>query len=443
MPVPFRDGLNRRKLLLDFSKLRLSMKLNLKRSGAMALAALSLVACSTAPNVFRQGQAPNNFQSFSSSRGLPMQTVSLRWQNKAQVVQAATAGIDLFGAQPANRIARARVTPQQQEFLRSIGMQVANIIEARMEERGGLLPGYMTYAQMSEKLQAMAQQYPQIVNLEVVGETIKKNKIWAITIGNKQTRNPNKPSLMLTAGIHARELAPVELVMKLANELTAGYGKDPQITQLVDTRDTILLPMVNVDGRLEVEKGDSWKRKNMNLTRGSGVDINRNFNTHWNYQGLNAPSSWLNGLTSPNSETYSGASPASEPETQAVQNMYKRRKITMSMDIHSYSEMFFWPRGYSEQPIPEVNTFKTIYQNTFAKNRYDGGTSLELLYPTSGTSDDYGYDECGTYSMGLEVGQSFRPSYPEVEQMWTATRNNWLYMINAAGTVPQIPYRCQ
>ena len=422
------------------------MKLNLKRSGLMALAAVTLAACSTAPALFRPGQGPAIFQGQGAQRQ-PLSSVSLRWQNKAQIVQAATAGIDLFGAQPRNRIARAHVTPQQQEFLRSIGIQVAPIIEARMDDRGGLLPGYMTYAQMVEKLKAMAQQFPQIVTLEDVGDTYQKktgaapnNDVWAITISNKANRSA-KPALMLTGGIHARELAPVELVMKLANELTSLYGKDPQITQLIDTREVVLVPMVNVDGRIEVEKGDSWKRKNMNLSRGSGVDINRNFNTHWNYAGLNAPSSWLSGLTSPNSETYSGASPASEPETQAVQDMYKRKRITMSMDIHSYSEMFFWPQGYSEKPIPEVPTFKTIYQNTFAHNHYEGGTSLELLYPTSGTSDDYGYDECGSYSMGLEVGQSFRPSYAEVEAMWKATRPNWLYMINAAGTVPPLNYR--
>lgn len=419
------------------------MKLNLKRSGAFALAALALAACQTGPTLFRP---QTNVGVFSNNR-LPMQTVSLRWQNKAQIRDAANAGIDLFGAKPSSRMAKARITPQQGEFLKSIGIQVAPIIEARMEERGGLLPGYMTYAQMVEKLKGMAQQYPQLVTLEDVGDTYLKktgaapnNDIWAITITNKQKPGP-KPSLMLTGGVHARELAPVEIVMKLANELTSLYGKDPQITQLLDTRDVVLLPMVNVDGRIEVEKGDTWKRKNMNTTRGSGVDLNRNFNSHWNYQGLNVPGSWLSGLTSPNSETYSGAAPASEPETQAVQSMYTRRKINMSMDIHAYGEMFFWPRGYSETPIPEVDQYKNMYQNTFAKHRYDGGTSLELLYATSGTTDDYGYDEHGAFSMGLEVGQSFRPSYQEVENMWKTTRPSWLYMINAAGNVHLTPPR--
>lgn len=421
------------------------MNSNLKRSGLLGLVALTLVACTSAPLL--RGQNPATVGSFST-QSLPKQTVELRWQNKAQIVQLSTSGIDLFGAKPSARTARARVDQSEIQKMQALGIQVQPVIEARMDDRGGLLPGYMTYAQMVEKLKAMAAQYPNIVTLEDVGDTYLKkmgkapnNDIWAITISNKANRAA-KPSLMLTGGIHARELAPVELIMKLANELTSGYGKDPQLTQLVDTRETVLVPMVNVDGRLEVEKGNAWQRKNLNTTRGSGVDINRNFNTHWNYQGLNAPNSWIGDLTSPNSESYSGPGAGSEPETQAVQDMYKRKHITMSMDIHSYSEMFFWPQGYSDKPIPEVAAFQNIYNNTFKKNNYEGGTSLALLYPTSGTSDDYGYDECGSYSMGLEVGQSFRPSYPEVEQMWKATRSNWLFMIDAAGKVPALNYRC-
>lgn len=419
------------------------MKSNLKRSGLLGLAALTLVACNSAP-LFRPGTTGTVLTGQSVGQ-LPKQTVEIRWQNKAQIVQLSTSGIDLFGAKPQSRTARARATQTEIQQMQAQGLQVQPIVEARMDDRGGLLPGYMTYAQMVEKLKAMAAQYPQLVTLEDVGDTYLKktgkapnNDIWAITISNKANRAA-KPSLMLTGGIHARELAPVELIMKLANELTSGYGKDPQITQLVDTRETVLVPMVNVDGRIEVEKGNAWQRKNLN---GSGVDINRNFNTHWNYSGLNAPSSWIGDLTRPSSESYSGPAAASEPETQAVQDMYKRKHITMSMDIHSYSEMFFWPQGYSDKPIPEVESFRNIYNNTFRKNNYDGGTSLQLLYPTSGTSDDYGYDECGSYSMGLEVGQSFRPSYPEVEQMWKATRNNWLFMIDAAGKVPALNYRC-
>lgn len=420
------------------------MKKGILHSGLMAAAALALAACSSVPTAFAPVPGNPGLRGFSAAtpqQAAPMQVVELHWQNRDQIAQAAGAGLDLFGALPAQQVAKARVTPEQQNLLHSLGIEFQPVIEPNMDSRGGLPSGYMTYDQMTAKLKSMAQQYPQLVTLEDAGDTYLKktgqaptHDIWAITITNK--KNPgHKPTLMLTGGIHARELAPPELIMKLAEELTSKYGSDPQITQLMDTREVVLLPMVNVDGRVEVEKGDSWKRKNMDTTKGDGIDINRNFDTHWNYAGLDVPSNWITSLQNPYGQTYSGSAPASEPETQVVQSMYSRKKIEMSMDIHSYGEMFFWPLGFSDQVIPEAPQFKNIYQNTFAKLGYQGGTSLQLLYPTSGTSDDYGYDIHKAFSMGLEVGHSFRPSYSEVESMWNATRSSWLSMINFAGTV--------
>jgi len=416
------------------------MKKYAQRIAMLVLASATLAACQNVnPQLIRQ--APGQIRSQSTPQASNFQVVELRWQNRAQVLEAATSGIDLFGANARSQTARARVTPAQAQQLQQIGMQIQPVVEPQME-RGGLPSGYMTYAEMTAKLQGMAKQYPHLVTLEDVGDThLKKSgsapthEIWAITITNRKALG-RKPSLMLTAGVHARELAPVELVMKLADELTSQYGKDPEITKLMDTREVILLPMVNVDGRVEVEKGDSWKRKNMNTSRGDGVDLNRNFDTHWNYSGLDVPSSWLRQLTSPNSQTYSGTAPASEVETQAVQNMYSRKKINMSVDIHAYGDMFFWPLGFQEAPIPEVDMYKNIYQNTFAKLGFQGGTSLQLLYPTSGTTDDYGYDKHHAFSMGMEVGNSFRPSYGEVENMWKKQRSAWLGMIHFSGTTP-------
>jgi len=419
------------------------MKKHLIRNSILGLSALTLAACNTGPMVFNPGANPNPalFQRFGAGQmQTPMQVVELRWQHPEQIAEAAAAGLDIFGAQPMQRIAKARISQSEEALLQSLGIQVQPTIEVNMD-RSGLPSGYMTYTQMVGKLQALAQQYPQLVTLEDVGDTHLKRSgqapnhdIWAVSLTNKQISG-HKPTLMLTAGVHARELAPVELVMKLAEELASKYGQDPQITQLMDTREVVLLPMVNVDGRVEVEKGDSWKRKNMNTSRGDGVDLNRNFDARWNYEGLDVPSSWKRGLTDPRGQTYSGTSAASEIETQVVQNMYKRKRINASMDIHAYGEMFFWPLGFQREPIPEVNQYRTIFQNTFARNRYQGGTSLELLYATSGTTDDYGYVRHGAFSMGLEVGKSFRPSYAEVENMWRETRPSWLGLIQAAGTV--------
>jgi carboxypeptidase T len=182
----------------------------------------------------------------------------------------------------------------------------------------------MSYAQMKTKLQALVAQNPEIATLNDIGDSWEKtqgkapnNDIWSINITSK--KNPGaKPASLFIGGMHARELAPPEIMVKLAETLVSQYGKDPAITELVDTRDINIVPIVNVDGRIQVEKGNNWQRKN---THGQGVDLNRNFDSHWNYQGLDVPSSWVGDSSNPGSETYSGSSAASEPETQAVQNM--------------------------------------------------------------------------------------------------------------------------
>lgn len=410
-----------------------------KRHLGLAAAALLMTACNTTdlaqqlPLNQNNALLPQNVTGFSA-QSAAKQTIQFKWSDRHQLADLAGSGMDLFGVDRKTSSAKARVSAQELQALQARRIPFQVVVEPRMDTRGGLLPGYMTYSQMLEKLQNMAKQYPSLVTLEDVGDTFLKaqgknnHEIWSISITNKQLRG-QKPTVMYTAGVHARELAPVELTMKLAEELTSKYGKDQQITDLVNNREIIILPMVNVDGRVMVEQGNTWQRKNAN-----GVDVNRNFDSHWNYQGLNVPSSWTNGLTSPSSETYSGKAPASEPETQAVQGMYTRKKINMSMDIHAYGEMFFWPLGYSDQPIPEVPFYKNLFANSFKKIGYEGGTSLELLYATTGTTDDYGYVKHKAFSMGLEVGQSFRPSYQEVEQMWQKTRSSWLTMINASGS---------
>jgi carboxypeptidase T len=405
--------------------------------GYSLLTGLLLTACNTVLPMAQRNPGAN-LGAFSAPRNFqPKQVVEIRWQNRNQIAELAAAGTDIFGLRPGVRSARARVTPQEIEAMKAQGFQVLQSREPDMETRGGLPAGYMTYAQMTEKLKAYAAQYPQLVTLEDIGDSWLKtqgkapqNDIWAISVSNKQVRT-QKPALMLLSGVHSRELAPVEITMKLVHELLSQYGKDPQITKLVDTRELVVLPMVNVDGRIMVEQGNSWQRKNAN---GSGVDLNRNFDSHWNYEGLNVPASWKYGLTNPSTETYSGPRAASEPETQAVQSMYTRKKITASVDIHAYGDMFFWPLGYSEKPIPEVNLYKNMYNATFAKIGYSGGTSLSLLYPTTGTTDDYGYVKHKAFSMGMEVGSSFRPSYAETEKIWSQQRPLWFTVLDAIGS---------
>jgi len=368
-------------------------------------------------------QSKNNFK-----------VVQIKIKNNKDLINLASKGFDLFGFDSKSKTIKARVFAEEEQILKNSRYNYSPVAEVNMSSRG-LLPGYMTYSEMKAKLKALADSNPDIATLNDIGDTWEKtqgkspnNDIWCLTITNKKSKSQKAASLFI-GGMHARELAPPEIMYKLAEYLVKNYGKDSQVTELVDTRDINIIPMVNVDGRIKVEQGNNWQRKN---THGTGVDLNRNFDSHWNYQGLDVPSSWIGSSTNPNSETYSGTAPASEPEVQAIQNYYKVKKLNMVLDMHSYGEMFFWPVGYSEKPIPEVNIFKNIYENSFKKIGYQGGTSMSLLYPTTGTTDDYAYVKHKALGLGMEIGQSFRPSYQEVEQMWNELKPNLLYLIKVS-----------
>ncbi len=159
-----------------------------------------------------------------------------------------------------------------------------------------------------------------------------------------------KPRFFLHGAIHAREYTTVELGLRFAEELVAGYGTDADATWLLDEHEIHLLIQANPDGRKQAEAGLSW-RKNTNgdycgpTSNSRGADLNRNLEVKWGCC----------------DDTYRGAAPASEPETMAIQ-AYMRTIFPdqrgplpsdpapadatgLYIDLHSYSELVLWPWG--------------------------------------------------------------------------------------------------
>ena len=74
-----------------------------------------------------------------------------------------------------------------------------------------------------------------------------------------------------------------------------------------------------------------------------GVDLNRNFEYQWMVSGSSQR---------PCDDTYAGPKPASELETQAVQNAIKNRsgQWEMFFTLHSYGAFWMHPWGYTASP---------------------------------------------------------------------------------------------
>ena len=166
------------------------------------------------------------------------------------------------------------------------------------------------------ELYQIAQANPSRVKLEVIGHSRQGREIIALKVTQGAgLPDGTRPAVLYSATQHAREWISTEVNRRLLHYFVDNYGNNPEVTNLVNTRELWFLPVANPDGYQYTFDVERLWRKNLRdnngdgqITVGDGVDPNRNFDEHWNYD--NEGSS-----TETSSDTYRGSGPASEPET--------------------------------------------------------------------------------------------------------------------------------
>ena len=142
----------------------------------------------------------------------------------------------------------------------------------------------------------------------------------------------------------------------LVHHLLTNYGKDAQVTQMLDTVEFLVVPVLNMDGyEYSWNVNRLWRKNRRENGRfgGFGVDLNRNWNAHWDDE---------NGASrSPLSETYKGPSVASEPEVQAITKLILQNpRIIAGIDFHAYSQLILRPYGHTYDASPHEKQHKEL-----------------------------------------------------------------------------------
>ena len=321
------------------------------------------------------------------------------------------------------------------------------------------IPGYPCYRTVEETYTTAEQlvlAYPHLASWLVMGESWEKTAglggydLLVLKLTNSQTTG-DKPKLFVMAAMHAREYTTAELVTRFAEFLVENYGRDADATWLLDEHEVHLLLQANPDGRKKAEAGLSW-RKNTNqnycgaTSNNRGADLNRNYEFAWGGSGSSG---------NPCDQTYRGPSPASEPETQAVQN-YVRDEFPdqrgpnltdpapddatgVFLDIHSYSELVLWPWGFTSTPAPNGAALETLGRKFAYFNGYEPTQAINL-YPTTGTTEDFAYGELGLAAYTFELGTSFFQSCAAFEnQILPDNMGALLYAAKVARTPYMTP----
>lgn len=98
-------------------------------------------------------------------------------------------------------------------------------------------------------LKRWSEKYPELVDLYQVGESFEGRPILQITVTNKKTgKDTDKPAAFFEGGRHSGEVTGTESVLWLIKYLLDNYGKDPDVTHLLDAKAIYLKPINNPDG---------------------------------------------------------------------------------------------------------------------------------------------------------------------------------------------------
>ena len=127
---------------------------------------------------------------------------------------------------------------------------------------------YYTYEMVVEAVKALNEGFPHLTKLDIVGKSEEGREIYALTINNPKTgAELDKPAIYIDGNIHGNEIQAGEVALYLLNYLLTNYGKNDEITELVDKKCFYVIPVVNVDGRAHFFEDPNTSSSNRSLRR--------------------------------------------------------------------------------------------------------------------------------------------------------------------------------
>ncbi|XP_062988153.1 mast cell carboxypeptidase A-like [Elgaria multicarinata webbii] len=250
----------------------------------------------------------------------------------------------------------------------------------------------------------MAKNHPKLVSRIQIGKTYEERPMYILKVGMESGK---KKAIFMDCGIHAREWISPAFCQWFVKQAVRTYGNDDVMTKLLDNMNFYVLPVFNVDGYVWTWTKDRMWRKNRAKNTNSdciGTDLNRNFNASWGTE--------IEEYThDPCEEIYCGPSAESEPETKAVTNFIRDHLASIKgyISFHSYSEMLLYPYGYTYRKVPNHDKLNEVAKgavdalSSLYNTQYEYGQIAYTIYPCSGSSIDWAYDEGVKYAFGFEL----------------------------------------
>ncbi|KUL22224.1 M14 family metallopeptidase [Streptomyces regalis] len=299
--------------------------------------------------------------------------------------------------------------------------------EARTEKAAeGVYRPYSASGGLKEEIVRTGQENPGLTKVVSIGKTVNGQDILALklTKNAKKTKDGSKRSVLYLSNQHAREWITPEMTRRLMHYYLDNYKSDKRVKKIVDSTELWFVLSANPDGYDHTFKDSTTRlwRKNLRdingdgtITTGDGVDLNRNFTYKWGYDDEGSS-------PNPTSETYRGASPASEPETKALDAFERRIGFDYGINYHSAAELILYGVGWQVATDTPDDVLYEALAGTPDKPAVPGyhpQVSSEL-YTTNGEADGHASNVNGIAMFTPEMSTCQTASNIDPDDQWKA-----------------------
>lgn len=266
---------------------------------------------------------------------------------------------------------------------------------------------YMSYKESLEFLYTMEKSHPNLVNIIKIGTTYEGRDIVLVKISKNVEHADEKPAMLFTGSVHAREWIGHELALKFIEYVAENKNIDPKLEQSLEESTIYMVPCLNPDGYEYSRKHFSFWRKNRRPNHDGtiGVDLNRNFSIGFVKQ------------SSTSSNVYGGEEPFSEAESSAIKSFVDAHdNITISLDYHSQGNVFFPAHKFkheAELDGTDMNVLCANMNDEISKvtgRKYGIHRGKPPAHLISGSGREYYYSK-GILAIVVEVGTKNIPDY--------------------------------
>ena len=266
---------------------------------------------------------------------------------------------------------------------------------------GDYRTAYLRLSEIIAQYEQWRQETPVWVTRINAGTSWEGRPVWVYRLREPSTPIPPR-SVVIQAGIHAREWISPAIAMHLFNNLRELAQTSILHRWLINEVEVCVFPVLNPDGyEYTWTTNRLWRKNRRNNGSSYGVDLNRNYSVGFGGSGSSS---------NPSSDTYRGPSAFSEPETRAVRDFVATLpNLVGFIDYHSYGQLILWPWGYTTNSPPDWveldrigRLMKEHVESAYGVQYREGQTS-RTLYLASGVSNDWAYGVYRVPGMSIEL----------------------------------------